>query len=104
MTLRRGNLDDMSMRLHSLTQTDTIRSKPTIIDTIMRVSLSVSYTTFSILRPTAAQQWLAGHPESEVWDSHNSRWRGRDLVRWRQYAEFPRHRPTCDRTGDWKTR
>ena len=29
---------------------------------------------------------------------------GRDLVRCRQCAEFPRHRPTCDRTGDGKTR
>jgi hypothetical protein len=28
MTLRRGNLDDMSMSLYSLKQTDNIRSNP----------------------------------------------------------------------------
>ena len=31
MTLRRGNLDDMSMRLYSLKQTDTIRSNPQLL-------------------------------------------------------------------------
>lgn len=31
MTLRRGNLDDMSMSLHSLKQTDNIRSDPQLL-------------------------------------------------------------------------
>jgi hypothetical protein len=31
MTRRRGNLDDMSMSLYSLKQTDTIRSNPQLL-------------------------------------------------------------------------
>ena len=31
MTLRRGNLDDMSMSLYSLKQTDNIRSDPQLL-------------------------------------------------------------------------
>ena len=31
MTLRRGNLDDMSMHLYSLKQTDNIRSNPQLL-------------------------------------------------------------------------
>jgi hypothetical protein len=39
MTLRRGNLDDMSMSLHSLKQTDTIRSDPQLGPGVAKVEI-----------------------------------------------------------------